>query len=269
MKKTASWSNEIEKSKNRGSSARNGFIDAGVKPDKGYIGAKAAKMMQKSKNISRRKEKSLEQQKQLLKDIEVIPDLKIWPIKHHSNPIIAFNSVALVFDKEILKDLSFDINYQERIALIGANGSGKTSILKILLNELEPTSGSIYRASNLKVAYVSQDTSHLKGTLKEFIIEKRIDETLFYSILRKLGFTRNQFDKNIEDFSSGQKKKVLIAHSLTIQAHLYVWDEALNYLDINARIQLENLLLEYQPTIIFVEHDLEFVNSVATKIIKL
>jgi lincosamide and streptogramin A transport system ATP-binding/permease protein len=73
-----------------------------------------------------------------------------------------------------------------------------------------------------------------------------------------------QFEKDMRDFSGGQKKKVLIARSLCEQAHLYLWDEPLNFVDVLSRIQIENLLLEFKPAMIFVEHDRAFVDAVAT-----
>ena len=77
------------------------------------------------------------------------------------------------------------------------------------------------------------------------------------------------FEKKMEDFSAGQKKKVLIAKSLCEQAHLYVWDEPLNYVDIYSRMQIENLIKKFSPIMIFVEHDLAFRNNVATRSIRL
>ena len=97
--------------------------------------------------------------------------------------------------------------------------------------------------------------------------KENIAYSLFLGILRKLGFTREQFDKNIEDFSAGQKKKVLLSKSLCQKAHLYIWDEPLNFIDVLSRIQIETLLLEYQPTMIFVEHDATFTQKIATKFV--
>lgn len=77
------------------------------------------------------------------------------------------------------------------------------------------------------------------------------------------------FDKRLESYSEGQKKKVLISKSLSEQAHLYIWDEPLNYIDILSRKQIEDLILKYKPTIIFVEHDIKFIENVATKVINL
>ena len=97
----------------------------------------------------------------------------------------------------------------------------------------------------------------------------KIEESLFKAILRKLDFTREQFEKELQYFSDGQKKKVLIAKSLCQPSHLLVWDEPLNYIDVISRMQLEELLLEYQPTMLFAEHDQTFREHIATKTIEL
>ena len=94
--------------------------------------------------------------------------------------------------------------------------------------------------------------------------ERDIDESLFKAILRKLDFSRVQFEKDMADFSAGQKKKVLIAASLCEKAHLHVWDEPMNYIDLYSRMQLEELILRCAPTLLFVEHDRAFCERVAT-----
>lgn len=95
--------------------------------------------------------------------------------------------------------------------------------------------------------------------------ENRIDESLFKTILRKMDFERVQFEKDISEFSAGQKKKVLIAKSLCERAHLYVWDEPLNFIDIYSRMQIEELLVGFLPTMVFVEHDRVFRDRIATE----
>lgn len=80
---------------------------------------------------------------------------------------------------------------------------------------------------------------------------------------------RAQFAKNMEEFSEGQKKKVLLAASLMTPAHLYIWDEPLNYIDVFSRMQLEEVLLAYQPTMLLVEHDARFRQKIATRVIRL
>ena len=110
-----------------------------------------------------------------------------------------------------------------------------------------------------------QNTTGLSGSLDEYARSYRIDIPLFRAILRKLDFSRAQFEKPMESYSAGQKKKVLLARSLCEEAHLYVWDEPLNYIDIYSRMQLETLLTEFSPTIVFVEHDRAFCERTATK----
>ena len=85
--------------------------------------------------------------------------------------------------------------------------------------------------------------------------------------IEKMGFSKLDFDTKIEEMSEGQKKKILIAKSISEQANIYIWDEPLNYIDILTREQIEDSILKYNPTLIFVEHDTTFVEKVATKII--
>ena len=84
-----------------------------------------------------------------------------------------------------------------------------------------------------------------------------------------MDFTRIQPEKDMKDFSEGQKKKVLIAKSLCEQAHLYVWDEPLNFIDVYTRMQIEELIKKFSPTMLFVEHDIAFRNTIATRIVKI
>ena len=121
----------------------------------------------------------------------------------------------------------------------------------------------------MKISYVSQSTEDLKGNLKTFARDNKIDESIFKAMLVKMGLSQSDFDTNIQDMSEGQKKKVLIAKSISEQANIYIWDEPLNYIDILTRIQIEDTILNYKPTLVFVEHDETFIEKVATKIINL
>ena len=119
------------------------------------------------------------------------------------------------------------------------------------------------------ISYVPQDASHLHGSINDYADDNGIDVQLLRMLLRKLDFSRAQLEKNMEDFSEGQKKKVLLAASLVTRAHLYVWDEPLNYIDVFSRMQIEDLILKYQPTLLFVEHDREFAEKIATKEVRM
>lgn len=100
-------------------------------------------------------------------------------------------------------------------------------------------------------------------------MENQIDEGTFKAMLVKMGVSNLEFEKDVQNFSEGQKKKVLIAKSITESADIYIWDEPLNYIDILTRIQIEEALLKFKPTLIFVEHDETFVKKVSTKIIEI
>src|SRR5699024_3058994 len=143
------------------------------------------------------------------------------------------------------------------------NGSGKSSLLKLLTDDTLAHSGRVTVGSGLVISVVAQDSSSLSGTLTEFAEKYGLEESLFKAVLRQMDFERVQFDKRMEDFSEGQKKKVLLARSLCERAHLYVWDEPLNYIDIYTRMQIEQLILEYSPTMLFVEHDRMFRDRIA------
>lgn len=116
---------------------------------------------------------------------------------------------------------------------------------------------------------MSQNTEYLKGNIKNFVQEEKIDESIFKAMLSKMGFSKIDFENSLEEMSEGQKKKVLIAKSISEQANIYVWDEPLNYIDILTKEQIEEAILKYKPTLVFVEHDKTFIDKVATKIIEL
>ena len=130
-------------------------------------------------------------------------------------------------------------------------------------------SGTLTCGSGLVISYIDQDTSGLHGTLKEFSRENGLDESLFCAILRQLDLERVQFVKDMEEYSEGQKKKVLIAASLLKPAHLYIWDEPLNYIDVFSRMQIENLILDFRPTMLIVEHDVRFREKIATRVVEM
>lgn len=258
-RRTAEWSKQTEKGKHA--------YNSGLRPDRGFVGHKAAKLMQRAKNTERRQLQAVEDQKSLLKNIEYTSDLKLAPLRHHAKVLAELQNVTVSYrEKSVFQDFSLSIQNGERVALAGRNGCGKSTVLKLLLGQEIPHTGMVSLASGLTVSYVSQDTSHLQGALSEFSFQHGIDQSLFQSILRKMGFDRVQFEKRIEEFSGGQKKKVLLAKSLCDRAHLYLWDEPLNFVDVLSRIQLEELLLEHQPTMLFVEHDARFTETIATRI---
>ena len=264
-RRTSAWSDRTEKSKF-------GLDKTGARTaDRGFVGHRAAKLMQRSKAVQRRREAAVEEKRQLLRDLERQEALAVTPLPCRPGTRLAeLRDVAVRYDgRTVCQGVTFEVLAGERIALQGANGCGKSSLLKLLLGEDIPHSGTVETMSGLVISYVSQSTDRLRGSLTDFARERGLDGTRFRTILRKLDFPREQFERDLAEYSSGQKKKVLLAASLCDQAHLYVWDEPLNFIDVISRMQVEELLLEHRPTLLFVEHDARFCDAVATRRIRI
>lgn len=238
-----------------------------------YIGEKSRRMQMRRKNLERRQDREIEEKSALLKNLETVEDLKLFPLKHYKEKLVVMEDCRLLYpgNTEIVSHFNLEILQGERVFLQGKNGCGKSSIMKAILG-IEPpilADGRIELPNGLIISYCAQDTSGLCGTIQEYAGKNDIDLTLFMALLRKLDFSRIQFEKRIEDYSGGQKKKVLLAGSLCKQAHLYIWDEPLNFIDVFSRMQIEELILKFKPTMIMVEHDRMFMENTATKIISL
>lgn len=257
------WADRVEKTKNH---TRN----SGVKLDKGYVGHQSARMMKKSKVLEGRIERAIEEKSKLLKNIEHNDEIFLNFKNSTKDNLLQVKNISFYYGaKEVFKDLSFSVSKGDKIAVFGKNGCGKSTLFKVLIGEKEVSSGEIYKYCNLKISYISQNFDFLKGSIVNFAKENFKDEYKFFTMLIKLGFTRDEFDKNMEAMSSGQKKKVLIAKSLYEECNIYIWDEPLNFIDVISRRQIEELVQKSDITMLFVEHDKTFVENVATKIIEL
>jgi lincosamide and streptogramin A transport system ATP-binding/permease protein len=247
-----------------------------------FIGAKTKKMQARVRSFEMRIDREIEEKEGLLQDIERVSDLKIQPLVFHKEVLINANDLSLRYEdagEELFSGLRFQVKRGDRMILSGENGCGKSSILKAILQKMDmcrqgkdtglSVSGELDVATGMTVSYVNQDTSFLRGSLRGFCEDRGLDESLFLAVLRQLDLGREQFAKNMEDFSEGQKKKVLVAASLITPAHLYIWDEPLNYIDVFSRMQIENLILKYEPTMLLVEHDIRFQEKIGTEVIKI
>ena len=255
----ADWSDRVEATK------------IGFGPcDRGYIGHKAEKMMTRSKAIERRQQAAIEEKSKLLKNIERSDSLKIFQTPFHTKRLVSLRDVAICYGQApVCEGITFEIHQGDRIALQGANGSGKSSIIKLICGQDILYTGELRIGNGLQISYVSQDTSGLHGKLTDFARDSGIDESLFLALLAKLDVPKAQMEKDMSALSAGQKKKVLLARSLCQPMHLHIWDEPMNYIDVISRMQIEDLLLQFRPTILFVEHEKAFCENIATKVVHL
>lgn len=241
-----------------------------------YIGAKTKKMQRRVKQTVRRIDRNIKEKEGLLSDLEEPVDLKLTPLTHHKKTLVTVRDYAVAYtdaNKTAFSHLTFSIAQKERIALHGKNGCGKSTLIQMILQKAGAAenrlpvkeTGICETASGIVISYVSQDTSWLKGSVSGFCMERNLEKSLFCAVLRQLDMERVQFSKDMETFSEGQKKKALLAASLLTPAHLYIWDEPLNFIDVFSRMQLEKLLLEFQPAMLFVEHDARFREKIATQ----
>ena len=135
--------------------------------------------------------------------------------KNRIYTLILADDLQIKYDKKpIFNKISFEIKNGDRIAIVGKNGVGKSSILKLIIGEKLDYNGNFKIANDLKISYVSQTTENLNGNLKEYIRQNKINESIFKAMLFKMGVANNEFNKNVREMSEGQKKKILIAKSI-------------------------------------------------------
>lgn len=253
------WSDTIEAGKIGGHTA-----------DRGRVGHLAAKAMKRALSIQTRQQRMIDEKKELLKDLEYASELKIAPLAHDKRVLVSARDLALGYDgRAVVTGLSFDLSRGERLAVFGKNGCGKSTLLKAILGEIEPLQGELALAPRMVISSIAQETSSLKGDVRGFALSRGVPLTPFLTLLRKLDFRRDAFDQAIPSMSEGQKKKLLIAASLVTPAHLYVWDEPLNFIDAPSREQIENLIAGTEMTLLIVEHDETFLHNIGARVLEM
>lgn len=175
--------------------------------------------------------------------------------------------------RELFKNVNFDIKRGERICIVGANGVGKTTLLKIILGELLPDSGYIHRGHNVNFAYYDQQQESLVGA--NSVIEELKDEYRLYTdtemrnILGRFLFRGDDVFKSIDSLSGGEKARVSLLKMMLKEANVLLLDEPTNHLDIASKEAFEDALLEYPGTVIAISHDRYFLNRIPDKVMEL
>jgi lincosamide and streptogramin A transport system ATP-binding/permease protein len=238
--------------------------------DKGRIGHLAARQMKRALASERRKKERLEEKKGLLRNVEKERRITLRAEERGPERVLSAHDVAVGYGgRAVLEGVSLTIDRGQRIALLGPNGCGKTTLLEALVGEREALAGSIHRPGHLTVVRGYQRPRWGEGLLREHLAREGIDETIFRTTMGSLGICGEIFDRPLETFSMGERKKVDLCRSFLGPAHLLVWDEPMNYVDLDSREDVEEVILREEPTLLFVEHDRRFVERIATDVIEL
>lgn len=231
---------------------------------------------EKSVRRAESREKMLDKMEVLEKPSEVRSKMHITlePKVLSGNDVLTVEGLSKAFDSlTLFSDLSFDVKRGERVALIGNNGTGKTTILKILNGLLDADSGSFSLGSRVHIGYYDQEhhVLHPEKTLFEEISDAYpdLDNTVIRNTLAAFLFTGDDVFKRIADLSGGERGRVSLAKLMLSEANFLILDEPTNHLDIVSKEILEEALNHYTGTVLYVSHDRYFINSTATRILDL
>lgn len=193
-----------------------------------------------------------------------------------SKKIVDFKNVSFGYnDQPLFADLNFEIHKGDRIGLVGKNGVGKTTLIKMILEEIKPQHGKIKWADDLKMQYFSQDRSTLKDDVTPFeLMTNGSDQiqvegghnTHIAAYLDKFNFDRNDMNRPLKTFSGGEKNRIQMAMNLTTKGDIWIFDEPTNDLDLETLDILEEALRKFEGTIILISHDRAFLSSVTNKV---
>ena len=238
----------------------------------------------KLKQFNREKSiKRAESREKMLDKLEVVDkpaeindkmNIELNPSVISGNDVLSVSHLSKAFDDNTLfTDISFDIKRGERVALIGNNGTGKTTILKIINDILPADSGEIKLGSKVTIGYYDQE-HHVLDPDKTLIDELQdaypdLNNTQIRNTLAAFLFTNDDVFKYIRDLSGGERGRVSLAKLMLSNANFLILDEPTNHLDMVSKEILENALNSYTGTVLYVSHDRYFINTTATRIIEL
>lgn len=194
--------------------------------------------------------------------------------KQSGNIVLQAEDVAIGYDETVLcSPVNLDIRKQEAIALVGPNGIGKSTLLKSLIKELPLLNGEVNLGTNVSIGYYDQEQANLrsnKTVLQELWDEHpTTPEKDIRSILGSFLFSGEDVEKTVPQLSGGEKARVALAKLAMNKENFLILDEPTNHLDIDSKEVLENALIDYEGTILFVSHDRYFINRIATKVVEL
>ncbi len=231
------------------------------------LGVRAKALMKSAKGYEKKAREHIEAKKKLVKNFEKEYEIKFKDIKLLPQKVLRVDNLNISYgDKKVISNLSFSIDRGERVAIAGPNGSGKTSIIKAVLNQIKFT-GNIFIDSRINIGYLPQELLPKNMKLEEFLIDLNIDIKLFTPFLAAFDIRGNLLSKDTSLLSQGETRKLYMALNIYLEKDFFIWDEPLNFLDLHTRTRIEKAILKYNPTILFIEHDYLFVERIANKVI--
>lgn len=194
--------------------------------------------------------------------------------RQSGNDVLKLEQVTVGYsEKPVSQDVNLQIFREDRIALVGPNGVGKSTLLKTVVKDIPPIAGSIHYGTNVQFGYYDQEQAKLTGNrsvLKELWDEwPLMNEKDVRNVLGRFLFSGDDVTKSISSLSGGEKARVALAKLMMLKANTLILDEPTNHLDLDSKEVLENALIDYPGTILFVSHDRYFINRIATKVIEL
>ena len=231
---------------------------------------RAARVVKRAIVAEARAGREIEARRQTLVDSERSYRLKLRTrVAPRGRRLAIAENLVLVRGQPLFAPVSFQVCPGDRIAVVGPNGSGKTSLLELIAGEPHRHLGTFSCPARFGIARVRQQPRWTAGLLAQHLADGGVDQTRFRQVMAALGVRGDTLDRPIESMSPGQQKKVELAGSFVASSDLLLWDEPLNYLDIDAREAIEDVVLRDAPTLVFVEHDAAFVTRVATQVVEL
>ena len=236
------------------------------------------KSFNREKSIKRAesREKMLDKIERIEKPVEDNTDIRIVlePNVVSGNDVLKVEGLAKAFPPlQLFQGIDFEVKRGERVALIGNNGTGKTTILKIINELLPPDAGTVTLGSNVHIGYYDQEHQqlHMEKTIFDEIADDypNLNNTKVRNVLAAFLFTDDDVYKRIEDLSGGERGRVALAKLMLSDANFLILDEPTNHLDITSKEILEEALKSYTGTVLFVSHDRYFINQTATRILEL
>ena len=265
-RKTAEWSNRAEENKRHADKSFYGKVD------RGFLGAASERMMKRSKASQMRQERAIEEKQTLLKNVEQVGTLRMTTLPHPKDVLISVENGAVRYgNRTVCENVRFTLRQGERLALIGANGCGKSTLYKIIKGVIKPDCGSVHFGTKVECAYYDQERSDITGTKdvesELWDVYPKMDRTQIRNALAAFLFRGDDVFKQTSALSGGEKARLSLLEIMLTGANFLLLDEPTNHLDIRSKEALEKAISDFDATVFVISHDRYLINKMADKLL--